>query len=86
MLWPGSGCLAAAEGSSTLLAIPAPMAVMCPCISPKPAPAPAPAPAQLGMRYTITTLNKLPPPARITDAHFAEKVPGGAPGGCGCCT
>lgn len=29
---------------------------------------------QLGVRYTITTLNKLPPPALLTDEHFQEKV------------
>lgn len=29
---------------------------------------------QLGIRYTITTLNKLPPPKVIMDAHFKEKV------------
>ncbi len=32
---------------------------------------------QLGIRYTITTLNKLPPPASLTEEHFQEKV------GCG---
>ena len=29
---------------------------------------------QLGVRYTITTLNKLPPPALLTEEHFQEKV------------
>jgi hypothetical protein len=29
---------------------------------------------QLGIRYTITTLNKAPPPELIEDAHFEEKV------------
>ncbi|KAL4451482.1 hypothetical protein ABPG75_007144 [Micractinium tetrahymenae] len=29
---------------------------------------------QLGIRYTITTLNKLPPPKSIGEAHFREKV------------
>ena len=29
---------------------------------------------QLGIRYTITTLNKLPPPPRMTGDHYLEKV------------
>ena len=31
---------------------------------------------QLGIRYTITTLNKLPPPLRMTGEHYLEKVGG----------
>lgn len=29
---------------------------------------------QLGIRYTITTLNKLKPPPRMTGEHYLEKV------------
>jgi hypothetical protein len=29
---------------------------------------------QLGIRYTITTLSKLPAPARLTEEQFKEKV------------
>ena len=32
---------------------------------------------QLGIRYTITTLNKLPPPPRMTGDHYLEKVGSG---------
>jgi len=38
---------------------------------------------QLGLRYTVTTLNKLPPP-QITEDHFREKV--GRANGCGGCS
>lgn len=29
---------------------------------------------QLGIRYTLTTLSKVPRPPQIVDAHFKEKV------------
>jgi hypothetical protein len=29
---------------------------------------------QLGLRYTITTLSKLPQPSRLLEEHFVEKV------------
>ena len=45
------------------------------CLARRPAPGP-PLRLQLGSRYTITTLNKIPPVAAVNDKHFLEKVGG----------
>ena len=37
-------------------------------------PLPLTPPMQLGIRYTVTTINKLPPPQALSDSHFQEKV------------